>query len=146
MKTSTFGEFLAAGSGILQLMEDAGEALAGDGEVLLLGGGNPARIPEVQRTFREAMGSLLEDAPRFDRIVGDYDGPQGNVEFLSAITELLNSQFNWGISENNVALTNGSQTSFFVLFNIFAGVTQDGRNQRILLPLIPEYIGYTEMG
>ena len=58
-------------------MEDAGEALAGDGEVLLLGGGNPARIPEVQQTFREAMGNLLDDAPRFDRIVGDYDGPQG---------------------------------------------------------------------
>ena len=60
MKTSTFGEFLATGSGILQLMEDAGEALAGNGEVLLLGGGNPARIPEVQQTFREAMGSLLD--------------------------------------------------------------------------------------
>ena len=127
-------------------MEDAGEALAGDGEVLLLGGGNPARIPEVQQTFREAMGNLLDDAPRFDRIVGDYDGPQGNAEFLSAITALLNSQFNWGISENNVALTNGSQTSFFVLFNMFAGRNRDGREQRILLPLIPEYIGYTEMG
>jgi len=146
LKTSAFGEFLATGSGILQLMEDAGEALAGNGDVLLLGGGNPARIPEVQRAFREAMGSLLDDAPRFDRIVGDYDGPQGNAEFLSAITGLLNSQFNWGISENNVALTNGSQTSFFVLFNMFAGTNRDGKEQRILLPLIPEYIGYTEMG
>ena len=29
MKTSTFGEFLATGSGILQLMEDAGDATAG---------------------------------------------------------------------------------------------------------------------
>ena len=127
-------------------MEDAGDALAGNDEVLLLGGGNPARIPEVQRNFREAMGNLLDDTPRFDRIVGDYDGPQGNAEFLSAITALLNSQFNWGLSENNVALTNGSQTSFFMLFNMFAGTSRAGREQRILLPLIPEYIGYTDMG
>ena len=76
-------------------MEDAGDALAGNDEVLLLGGGNPARIPEVQRNFREAMGNLLDDTPRFDRIVGDYDGPQGNAEFLSAITAFLNSQFNY---------------------------------------------------
>ena len=114
-------------------MDGAGQALAGNGEVLLLGGGNPARIPEVQRIFRDAMGNLLDDAPRFDRIVGDYDGPQGNAECLGAITALLNSQFNWGIRENNVALTNGSQTSFFVLFNMFAGTNRDGLEQRICL-------------
>jgi valine--pyruvate aminotransferase len=46
----------------------------------------------------------------------------------------------------NILLTNGSQTAFFALLNIFAGTyTEDSRKQ-ILFPLTPEYIGYCDQG
>ena len=127
-------------------MEDAGTALSGNRDVCMLGGGNPARIPAVQSAFRDAMNALLEDGNRFDLLIGDYDGPQGNAAFIEAVADLLNQQHGWSISPNNIALTNGSQSSFFVLFNIFAGLFEDGSRRRVLLPLVPEYIGYTEMG
>ena len=127
-------------------MEDAGAALAGERDVCMLGGGNPARIPAVQSAFRDAMNGLLADGNRFDLLIGDYDGPQGNAAFIEAIAGLLNQQFGWRVSPHNIALTNGSQSSFFVLFNMFAGLFDDGSRRRILLPLVPEYIGYTEMG
>ena len=47
---------------------------------------------------------------------------------------------------SNVALTNGSQTSFFYLFNLLAGKAPDGRLKKILFPLTPEYIGYSDTG
>lgn len=34
----------------------------------------------------------------------------------------------------------------FVLFNLFAGRFADGRHKHIQLPLVPEYIGYREIG
>ena len=36
----------------------------------------------------------------------------------------------------------GGQTAFFFLFNALAGRFPDGRRKKILLPLLPEYIGY----
>ena len=101
-------------------MEDAGTALSGNRDVCMLGGGNHARIPAVQSAFRDAMNALLEDGNRFDLLIGDYDGPQGNAAFIEAVADLLNQQHGWSISPNNIALTNGSQSSFFVLFNNIA--------------------------
>jgi valine--pyruvate aminotransferase len=58
----------------------------------------------------------------------------------------LKSEFGWNIRPENIALTNGSQTAFFFLFNIFAGACEDGKNRKILFPLAPEYIGYSDVG
>src|SRR5690606_13962675 len=46
----------------------------------------------------------------------------------------------------NIALANGSQSAFFVLFNLFAGDYGDGNFKQIQLPLTPEYLGYSELG
>jgi Alanine-alpha-ketoisovalerate (or valine-pyruvate) aminotransferase len=35
---------------------------------------------------------------------------------------------------------------FFSLFNLLAGDMQDGSFRKILLPLVPEYIGYADQG
>jgi valine--pyruvate aminotransferase len=53
MKISRFGRKITGTSGIGQLMDDLGIALAGGGDILMLGGGNPTHIPEVQKSFRE---------------------------------------------------------------------------------------------
>ena len=144
MRVSKFGSKIAVTSGIGRLMDDL--ALAGGEDMLMLGGGNPAHIPPVQECFRRSMEKLLGGPGAFERTIGDYDPPQGNADFIDALCGLLNDQFGWDLRPQNVALTNGSQMAFFILFNLFAGQFDDGATKKILLPLAPEYIGYCDVG
>ncbi len=146
LKLSTFGEKFTRTSGITELMKDLADAFAQNSAMRMLGGGNPAHIPDVQDLFREKIRGILGNAERFKTVIGNYDGPKGNEKFLVALAELLNKEFSWNITSENIALTNGSQSAFFLLFNMFAGKFSDGKNKKILLPLAPEYIGYSDIG
>ncbi|MDP6630688.1 MAG: valine--pyruvate transaminase [Kiritimatiellia bacterium] len=143
---SEFGKRMASHSGIGELMDDLGRAMAGQADMLMLGGGNPAGIPAVQEVWRQDMAALLEDADRFDRIMCHYDTPQGNTRFLAAVAKLFRDQYGWEIGPENVAVTNSSQNAYFMLLNMLAGQCEDGSQKKILLPVAPEYIGYADQG
>ncbi|KAA3628107.1 MAG: aminotransferase class I/II-fold pyridoxal phosphate-dependent enzyme, partial [Proteobacteria bacterium] len=145
MEFSEFGRFLTQGSGIVQLMDDLGGA-GQAGEVSMLGGGNPGAIPAMQTFFRKAMTELLGDGARFDAVIGAYDSPEGDLRFRQALAHLLRDTYGWRIDAGNIAVTNGSQSTFFVLFNLFSGRYADGGRRKVLLPLTPEYIGYADAG
>ncbi len=138
---SKFGDGL--GSGVIELMDDLGRAMA-RGDMLMMGGGNPAIIPEVVEVFRGRMREILE-SPEFDRMIGIYDPRRGNDRVLAALAGLLSERFGWQIGEENLAVTCGSQAAFFLLFNLLAGQHRTGE-KRILFPLAPEYIGYANQG
>lgn len=147
MKFSSYAQRFAGDAGILQLMHDLGHAMAGGGEdLMMLGGGNPARIPEVQELLRERMQHIAADPERFAQVIGNYDSPQGNTRFISALANLLRREYGWNIGPQNIVLTAGSQTAFFMLFNLFGGEYPDGCPRHILLPMTPEYIGYGDVG
>jgi len=146
MRFSQFGKKFTSRSGILQLMDDLGSALATDGNVIMLGGGNPSHIPQAEALFRERMGRILDSVDDFERLVGNYGPPQGDQEFAAALAGLLHKEYGWNVEAKNIALTNGSQTAFFCLFNMLAGTFDDGSHKKILLPLAPEYIGYLDVG
>jgi len=146
MNVSRFGRKLTVQSGIGQLMDDLGAAITGNREILMLGGGNPAHIPQVEQCFRRSMIEILADSDRFERVMGDYDPPAGNIGFLEAMAAMLRRQYGWDIGPQNIALTNGSQIAFFTLFNLFAGEYENGTGKKVLFPLIPEYIGYCDVG
>ena len=146
MKYSTFSGQFKRDSGILRLMQDLGEALNRRVEIQMLGGGNPASIPEVEAVFRAEMEAMLADGGKFERMVGDYDSPQGNGAFIEALADLLSQRFGWPLAPANIAVTNGSQAGFGILFNLFAGRYADGAFKKILLPMTPEYIGYADVG
>ena len=146
MNISVFGKKIASTSGIGRLMEDLGNALSMNTDTLMLGGGNPAHIPDVQKYFRDSVQNLLQENGAFERAIGNYDPPQGNIEFIEAVSQLLRKEYGWNITAKNIALTNGSQMAFFILFNIFGGVYKDGMDKKILFPLAPEYIGYCDVG
>ena len=112
MKFSRFAQRFSEHSGIILLMDDLGEAMAGERDVLMLGGGNPAHIPEVQAFFRERMQQILDEPGEFARVVGDYDPPQGSMRFLDALADLLNREYGWGLTAENVALTTGARRLF----------------------------------
>ncbi len=147
MKFSEFGEKFARECGILQLMDDLGNALAAGGDdLIMLGGGNPSRIPQVEACLRQRMTTGMAQGDAFERLVGNYAAPAGDLPFRQAVADLLRAEFDWPITAANVALTNGSQTAFFYLFNMFAGEYGGGARKKILLPLAPEYIGYADVG
>ncbi len=131
-------------TGTRLLMDDLGEVLDSDRDICNLGGGNPARIPAMQEIFRDAMRRQIEDGS-FDRLSSVYDGPQGYRPFLRAVAALFRDRFGWPVDADNVAVTAGSQSSFFILFNLLSGVCADGRSRHMRLPLTPEYIGYGDL-
>lgn len=146
MQLSRFGKKFTSDAGITSLMDDLGNALASGEDIIMMGGGNPGFLPEVEDAFRRRMQQLVDNPALFRRLVGVYDPPQGELEFVQAITAFLNREYGWSLTDKNVALTNGSQSAFFILFNMLAGESADGTFRRIQLPLIPEYIGYADAG
>ena len=145
MHLSRFGQRFTQPSGIAELMEDLGHALASGRDTLMLGGGNPAHIPALEALFRAELAKLSEAPERFARVFGDYSPPQGEGGFIEALAGLLRHEYGWDLGPENIALTSGSQLSFFMLFNLFAGESGSGLRKKILLPLSPEYIGYTDL-
>ena len=147
MQFSEFGERLAGSSGIGELMHDLGHALAEGGSGMrMLGGGNPAIIPEVAACWRRRMRELAEDSAAFDRMLTIYDPPKGNARFIDAMADFLSRTFGSHVGPENLAVTPGGQTAFFFLFNLLAGRHSRGPARRILLPITPEYIGYADQG
>ena len=127
-------------------MQDLGRAMTAEPQMRMLGGGNPAAVPELQAMLRQRMRELLDEGKSFDRMLGNYEPPQGNPRFRRAMAELLQRSFGWNIGPQNIAVTSGGQTAYFFLFNLLAGACEGGRRRKILLPLAPEYIGYADQG
>jgi len=141
------GRHLGSGSAIGELMDDLGHALTcGGPDLKMLGGGQPARIPEVNAVWQRRMEEILAAPGGLDRALTCYDPPQGNPRFIKALVALFRETFGWEIGPENVAVTAGGQTAFFFLFNLLAGPMPDGSRKKILLPLVPEYIGYADLG
>ncbi len=146
MKLSKFGNKFTQATGITQLMEDLGTANnSGNPDIVMLGGGNPALIAESNKCFIQELQALI-NSPKVDAMLGLYDGPLGYDNFREALAEMLNDHYGWGLDVDNIALSNGSQSSFFNLFNLLAGEMTDGSKRQILFPLAPEYVGYADQG
>ena len=143
MPYSTFGNKFTQHSGITELMDDLNKGVKGGDDILMLGGGNPASIPAIQKRFTDLMQDLLNEGKLVDTLA-NYDGPQGKDSFITALAELFNDLYDWNLSSENIMLTNGSQNAFFYLFNLLAGDFSNGKKRKILFPLAPEYIGYAD--
>jgi len=155
MNFSKFGQKFTQPTGISQLMDDLGDALKSDQPVNMLGGGNPAKIEAVNELFLETYKALGNDNDTGEanstaiNSMSNYSNPQGDADFIDALVKFFNRHYDWNLSADNIALTNGSQNAFFYLFNLFGGAFIDEQNQSvdksILLPLAPEYIGYSDV-
>lgn len=143
MPYSIFGNKFTQHSGITELMDDLNAGVQGGDDILMLGGGNPATIPELESRFTKLLQDLLNDGSLV-KTLSNYDGPQGKDTFIKALAELFNDLYGWDLSEKNIMLTNGSQNAFFYIFNLLAGNFSGDIKKKILFPLAPEYIGYAD--
>ncbi len=149
MNFSDFGNKLTSRSGILQLMDDIGRPLPDGVKPYRLGGGNPAMIGEISAMYRSEMEKIMQNGDEFEKLIGLYDSPQGRMSFIESVAEYLSKTYGWKIGPENVAVTNGSQSACFYLFNLLSGTFTENKTKlkkKILFPLAPEYIGYADQG
>ncbi len=151
MINTRFADRFSRKTGILELMDDMGKAIDGETKMRMLGGGNPAHIPAVNEIWRRRTEEILANGAELERTLVNYDTPQGKKVFLESMAGLLDREFGWKLTSKNVAVTNGSQTAFFILLNLFSGTRVsedsgkcDGGMNKVLFPLCPEYIGYAD--
>ena len=127
---SDFGKHLCSGSGIGELMEDLGHAIAmGGDQIRMLGGGQPAHIPEMDSLWRRRLEEICAEQGELEHMLGNYEPPSGNPAFRKAVATLFRREFGWKLGPENVGVTIGGQTAFFFLFNALAGDHQNGAPQ-----------------
>ncbi len=149
MKLSRFGQKIAGDAAIVDLMEDLGDALNVNPDLLFLGGGNPAQVPEFESLVADHLSAIARDPERLHKLIGVYQSPQGSEIFIDRLVDYINDQLGWSISAKNIAITNGSQSAFFILINLLTGKTnqssEGGEQPRTLVfPMMPEYLGYSD--
>jgi len=146
---SSFGEKFTRSTGISMLMQDLEEGARSG--ALIMGGGNPARIEAVEAE----LGGLAARTAALDggracplvEAMATYGGPRGSIAFVDAFVGFASKELGWHLTRENVAMTNGSQSSFFYLFNLLCGAFPGGRpSKKVLLPVLPEYLGYADLG
>ncbi|MDF3820023.1 valine--pyruvate transaminase [Leptospira sp. 96542] len=140
MERSKWAARLDKNQGIRLLMDDLGR-VSGDSRATLLGGGNPAHIPAAEEIFHESFKNLEKD---LSSLLGDYQAPIGNDSVREITADYLSPYFQTKLKKENIAFFNGSQNAFFYLLNLFSGKQEDGSVKKILLPIVPEYIGYAD--
>lgn len=143
LRISEAGNRLSSRCGIFELMDDLGAAMTGDhaGRMRMLGGGAPAAIPTAQEVWRRRLAEILENPAEVDKILGVYDAPSGSPAFRRSVAECFRREFGWEITHENVAVAAGGQAAFFQLFTLLGS-----RQQPVVLPISPEYIGYADQG
>ena len=146
MKLSLFGEKYTQQSGIVELMDDMGNSMLINPDMVSMGGGNPARIPEVEEIFHRHIQRVISEPDGLHAMLGRYQPPQGDEALLREVAGFLRNECGWQVSAGNIAVSNGGQSAFYVLSNILAGRFPDGSFRQILMPLAPEYLGYTDTG
>lgn len=145
MKLSHYGQRYSGASGIIDLMDDLGSALRDNPQMLMMAGGNPARIPAAEQLFQRTLQQLLQDDEAAFRLLGRYQGPKGDLAVRELLAMQLREDHGWPLTADHIALTNGGQSAFGMLANLLAGDTGEG-HKRIHFPLVPEYLGYADVG
>ncbi|WP_017445075.1 valine--pyruvate transaminase [Gayadomonas joobiniege] len=139
---SNLGQQLCQSSGIVDLMQDLGDALNENPDILFLGGGNPADIPEFKAKMHSYLSNVLQSPEKLHKLLGVYQSPQGDLAVRRQLAVYF-KQLGWPVSEDNLALANGSQSIFFALINMLAGQCDEQKRQ-LLFPMAPEYLGYAD--
>jgi valine--pyruvate aminotransferase len=96
-------------------------------DMRMLGGGQPAAIPQVQQLWRERMRAMLDDGS-IDRTLLNYDPPGGNPLFREAFAAFLKRECGWNVTRENIAVMPSSQSACFLLFNLLAGQTGSAKS------------------
>ncbi|MEU7583144.1 valine--pyruvate transaminase [Streptomyces sp. NPDC041068] len=141
MRLSPIGTRMAGLSGLRSIMEDVASSIAGTAEEdwLNLSIGNPARIPQAEVMWREALAQTV--AEDFERAGGRYGPSRGSTVLVEAVVAYFNRTYGWDLTPEHVVVGPGSQMVCFAAAALFCGPEPDGM-RRLVLPMVPDYTGY----
>lgn len=144
---SQFGTQMSQLTGVRAIMKDIIDTLkAGAGQDFInLSAGNPVIIPEVEQLWRDATQDLLA-SPEYGEVVCRYGSSQGYEPLIEAIATDFNQRYGLNLTSDNILITPGSQSLYFLAANAFGGYDGAGQLKSIVLPLSPDYTGYGGVG
>jgi valine--pyruvate aminotransferase len=139
-----FGDRMSHLTGVRAIMKDIIETLrAGGGrEFINLSAGNPVILPEVEQLWRDCTADLLASS-EYGEVVCRYGSSQGYQPLIEAVLDDFNQRYNLNFSDRNILITPGSQALYFFAANALGGYTTSGELRQIVLPLSPDYTGYS---
>jgi valine--pyruvate aminotransferase len=143
-KLSKIGTKMTRLTGVREIMKDIARALRSDPskQWLNLSPGNPLVVPELESLWRETALEIVNSS-EFGQIIGRYGMTQGYDPLIDAVVETYNRLYNWRLKRENVLITGGSQSLYFLAINAFAGEQLDGKTvKHTVIPMVPDYTGY----
>lgn len=140
---SKFGTQMSRLTGVRAIMKDIIDTLkAGAGQDFInLSAGNPVIIPAVEQLWRDCTQDLL-NSPEYGEVVCRYGSSQGYEPLIEAIAKDFNQRYGLNLTSENILITPGSQSLYFLAANAFGGYDDAGQLKSIVLPLSPDYTGY----
>lgn len=140
---SQFGTQMSRLTGVRAIMKDIIDTLkAGAGqEFINLSAGNPVILPEVEQLWRDCTADLLASS-EYGEVVCRYGSSQGYEPFIEAIAKDFNQRYDLNLTSDNILITPGSQSLYFLAANAFGGYDTAGQMKSVILPLSPDYTGY----
>lgn len=140
---SQIGTQMSRLTGVRAIMKDIIETLrSGAGqEFINLSAGNPVIIPQVEQLWRDCTAELLASS-EYGEVVCRYGSSQGYEPLIAAIAEDFNRRYGLNLSDRQILITPGSQAIYFYGANAFGGMTAQGIQKKVVLPLSPDYTGY----
>ncbi|HEY9618377.1 MAG TPA: valine--pyruvate transaminase [Microcoleaceae cyanobacterium] len=141
---SRIGQDMSRLTGVRAIMKDIIETLreGGDREFINLSAGNPLILPEIEQLWRDCTADLLASS-EYGEVVCRYGSSQGYQPLIDAIVKDFNQRYGLSLTDRNILITPGSQSLYFYAANAFGGYTATGELKKIVLPLSPDYTGYS---
>ncbi|MEM8612081.1 MAG: valine--pyruvate transaminase [Cyanobacteria bacterium P01_H01_bin.105] len=138
-----FGQQMSHLTGVRAIMKDIIETLQSrqSADFINLSAGNPVILPEVEQLWRDCTAELLASSD-YGEVVCRYGASRGYEPLIDAIATDFNQRYNLSLRAENILITPGSQSLYFLAANALGGYTTEGILKEIILPLSPDYTGY----
>ncbi|KLV30810.1 MULTISPECIES: valine--pyruvate transaminase [Priestia] len=140
---SKIGNKMTNKVGVRAIMHDIQEVLNSDlNQYVNLSAGNPAILPQVYEMWEEALRDIVNDK-QLKNLISQYGSSYGTHELIDCIREYFFTNYRIKLDREQVLITSGSQNLFFLALNSFCGTSKEGRVKKALIPMLPDYAGYS---
>ncbi|RAS75985.1 valine--pyruvate transaminase [Priestia endophytica] len=143
LKLSKIGQKMMNKVGVRAIMHDIQEVLNSDpSKYINLSAGNPTLLPEVYKMWEDSLRNILSNG-ELENMVSKYGSSYGTYELIDCIREYFYNNYDVKLERENILITSGSQNLFFLALNSFCGPNDKNNLKHALIPMLPDYAGYS---
>jgi len=137
------GQKIVRLTGVRSIMNDIQSSSRNHNRIINLGAGNPVLMEHLSAFWLRCYDDLRAEKERLINIIGRYGDTQGSDYLINELCYAFNEEYSQNYEAKNTIISTGSQSIFFAAANLFVGEKEDGTHQRLLLPNLPDYTGYS---